>query len=566
MAVYNSKYTGQEIDDLLTKSKDVIDQKYLYNLLNPKEAYDGYVSATGSISPPDRVKQEQTCDFVCTPNTVYTVKLWTRSDANNWVGVGYYDAQGAFIKRDASRTTSNENIFTVIKFTFTTPANCALIKVAYTTFGTGFVGLFLSDVSPQYYSNGAAFHENKNLALMIPNSVYMNYPKYDTKNLTFTIPKLTQIINGGQNLYIVENEITVKFADDVGINVIYFDSINKTFDYRAATSSFNRQFFSDSELIVAVCRKTDSGYSIVECNCPVEIDGYIGGVYTSTTRKVLCSSKIKNISHRGYNSEAPENTIEGFALAKKRGYDYLECDLQFTSDNVPVIIHDSTINRTSNGTGSVSAMTYSQLLAYNFGYPSKFGDKYQNVKIPNFHKLVEFCHISGMVPYVEIKANPINDKYPDSLFEDILLLINYYKIPVNIMSTPSVDGIEHPLDNFLYDFNEYLSGKKIESGLGVGVVSYEIDSGISEINYLKNAINSEYSFIDKPLFFINQDHTNLILSQTQISNIIDNCELVLFTVDDVDSLTQDAYTYSNGYISNKRLISNDLSSNVGEYL
>ena len=76
---------------------------------------------------------------------------------------------------------------------------------------------------------------------------------------------------------------------------------------------------------------------------------------------------IKTISHRGFSAEAPENTLPAFYLAKLKGFNYVECDISYTSDGRIVVIHDRTIDRTSNGSGSVNEMTLSELRQYDFG-------------------------------------------------------------------------------------------------------------------------------------------------------------------------------------------------------
>lgn len=67
------------------------------------------------------------------------------------------------------------------------------------------------------------------------------------------------------------------------------------------------------------------------------------------------------IAHRGASSDAPENTITAFALAVEQGADGIELDVQLSADGVPVVIHDSTVERTTNGRGAVSGLTVEQL-------------------------------------------------------------------------------------------------------------------------------------------------------------------------------------------------------------
>lgn len=113
--------------------------------------------------------------------------------------------------------------------------------------------------------------------------------------------------------------------------------------------------------------------------------------------------KYRSVNHRGWCTEAPENTLPAFALSKQHGFEYVECDIRFTSDGVPVVIHDASIDRTSDGEGDVVDFTYSQLLQYDFG--SWMGPEWEGVKIPTFDQFVELCRNLDLKFYVELKTS-----------------------------------------------------------------------------------------------------------------------------------------------------------------
>ena len=69
---------------------------------------------------------------------------------------------------------------------------------------------------------------------------------------------------------------------------------------------------------------------------------------------------VKIIAHRGANRYAPQNTIPAFEKAFELGADGLETDVHLTSDGVPVICHNYTIDELSNGKGTISEMTFEQ--------------------------------------------------------------------------------------------------------------------------------------------------------------------------------------------------------------
>lgn len=109
---------------------------------------------------------------------------------------------------------------------------------------------------------------------------------------------------------------------------------------------------------------------------------------------------VKGINHRGWH-EAPENTLVAFKQSKLNGFNYVECDISFTSDNVPVLLHDATIDRTSNGEGAINSLTYQQVLQYDFG--SWKGEAYAGTKISTLAEFLTLCRNIGLHPYLEIK-------------------------------------------------------------------------------------------------------------------------------------------------------------------
>lgn len=120
---------------------------------------------------------------------------------------------------------------------------------------------------------------------------------------------------------------------------------------------------------------------------------------------------VKGINHRGYNTVAPENTIPAFKLSAENGFKYVESDVQFTSDSIPVMIHDDTIDRTSNGTGRVDSMTYSQISQYDFG--SWKSSEYAGTKIPTLYEFLDCCKDCGLTPYIELKTSTLTDAQYD---------------------------------------------------------------------------------------------------------------------------------------------------------
>ncbi len=92
------------------------------------------------------------------------------------------------------------------------------------------------------------------------------------------------------------------------------------------------------------------------------------------------------IGHKGAAVVAPENTLASFAKALEAGAGGLECDIHATADGVPVIIHDASIDRTTDGAGKVAEMTLAQVKAVD----ARFGmDAFAGARIPTLDELLD---------------------------------------------------------------------------------------------------------------------------------------------------------------------------------
>lgn len=125
-------------------------------------------------------------------------------------------------------------------------------------------------------------------------------------------------------------------------------------------------------------------------------------LYLSDTA-VEYDKNLRTINHRGYNTVAPENTIPAYILAKKMGFTYVGCDVRFTADGVAVLLNDTTIDRTSNGSGDIDSMTYSE--ANKFDYGLWKSTDYVGTHLPTFKEFMVLCKYLGLHPYIELKKD-----------------------------------------------------------------------------------------------------------------------------------------------------------------
>jgi glycerophosphoryl diester phosphodiesterase len=93
-----------------------------------------------------------------------------------------------------------------------------------------------------------------------------------------------------------------------------------------------------------------------------------GAVRSSDLTGTLGDDWAVNFAHRGDSSRAPENTLEAFRLAVEAGAGGLELDVHMTLDGEIVVIHDATVDRTTEGSGVVAGMTLDELRALDAGY------------------------------------------------------------------------------------------------------------------------------------------------------------------------------------------------------
>ncbi|GAD80403.1 glycerophosphoryl diester phosphodiesterase [Vibrio ezurae] len=118
-------------------------------------------------------------------------------------------------------------------------------------------------------------------------------------------------------------------------------------------------------------------------------------------------SILNTMAHRGVSSQAPENTLSAFALAAEKGCQWIEIDVQLSSDGVPMVIHDDTVNRCTNGCGKVREMTLSQLKKLDAGL--WFGKQYQDEPIPTLLETLDFVQQTNINLNIELKVYPQDD-------------------------------------------------------------------------------------------------------------------------------------------------------------
>lgn len=113
-------------------------------------------------------------------------------------------------------------------------------------------------------------------------------------------------------------------------------------------------------------------------------------------------AKVLNLAHRGFSGNYPENTMLAIEKAVTEGScDGLEIDVQLSSDSEPIVIHDETVNRVSDGIGHVSAFTLRGLRSLDVG--SHFSHNYTGQRIPHLTEVLDFAKQHGLLLNIELK-------------------------------------------------------------------------------------------------------------------------------------------------------------------
>ncbi|MGM1048317.1 MAG: glycerophosphodiester phosphodiesterase [Bacillota bacterium] len=119
------------------------------------------------------------------------------------------------------------------------------------------------------------------------------------------------------------------------------------------------------------------------------------------------------ISHRGASGEAPENTMAAFKLGLEQGCDAFELDVHLSKDGQLVVIHDGTIDRTTDGSGAINELTVDELKAFDAG--SWFKKEYTGERIPLLEEVFDHTPAHILIN-IEVKGS-YNQQLEPALIE-----------------------------------------------------------------------------------------------------------------------------------------------------
>ena len=428
-------YDGTEYetagDAVRAQIEPIAKQVKAKNLIDFKRLTRGYFTESGAFSKEVTGYQEVTSDFIeINPSSTYyfahrfspiSAAIKNNQWVKNWFGFCLYDAEKAFIKRiayDALDSVIKGEVF----------EGATYVRVCYRT----------------YMFNHPVFAESA-----VPCEAMDE--RCETDNLLDTYPLIFDgyvastdgtVIGAtiGENGYIPaeHNELTSDFIPcEDGKEMFIFATASHDNFIRIAFYGVNGEFLSsfaygptstdhkgvsDYDNIFDIFTVPENAVALrVSCRGAYITESVLAyndnrrkNIFTECKRKYLskyetekiaqlsATSWVKGIAHRGLSTDAPENTLSAYRLAKKKGFSYVECDVSFTSDGYAVLLHDSTIDRTSNGTGSIAGMTFTEVRELDFG--SWKSADYAGEQIPTFEEFIRLCKRLGLHPYIEVKT------------------------------------------------------------------------------------------------------------------------------------------------------------------
>ena len=110
------------------------------------------------------------------------------------------------------------------------------------------------------------------------------------------------------------------------------------------------------------------------------------------------------IAHRGAGKLAPENTLAAFRRGADFGYEAFECDVKLSADGVPFLLHDATLERTTDGHGVAGELCWSDLSQRDAG--GWHGARYAGEPLPTLRALARYLQANGFMLDLEIKPTP----------------------------------------------------------------------------------------------------------------------------------------------------------------
>ena len=492
--VYQASVNENNVDNLINMFNYLENPFETHNLL-----FNQYVSSNGTItneSVATRPLKTITTDYyinIPENKIIFIQRCKTENliDKTPWIAISLYDSDKEFISRITPNISSynlpdgNTYLVAEVESTLTT----LYYRISFRSFGeincriindeiSSFMGFKESDFDFNYFTQYLVEYPKTNYEFEL-GSINQQGNNMDS---TLRIRSKDFIKVNGKYLITLKKDILKTNSYDFAVR---FYNSNKVYDstHYSGDSTWQSRFEDNYNGYIRILMRKRFNDEILE-NEIEEIKNYLVIKLVSNEDELTNISEnitninnnlnilnynngIKSINHRGYNTIAPENTLPAFKLSKKYGFNYVETDVRFTSDGIPVLLHDSTINRTArNADGTIiensiaiNSITYTQALNYDFGIYK--GSEWAGTKIPTFEEFMILCKKLGLSPYIELKESLTNEQI--SMFSRIIKGLNMEK-ETTFIATGLIllQRIKNYLPNANYGFLNNISTQSLD--------------------------------------------------------------------------------------------------------
>ena len=200
------------------------------------------------------------------------------------------------------------------------------------------------------------------------------------------------------------------------------------------------------------------------------------------------------IGHRGACGYAPENTLESINTAADMGVEWVEIDVKLTKDDVPIIFHDDTLDRTTNGSGPVAERTWQEIKDLEAG--SWFGDSFTGIAVPSLEQAIDVLIDRNLGLNLKIASSPGREKETAEVALD--MLSHYWddhdKLLISSTSYVSLE-VAHDMAHgwprgFIMDDDWHENWEELAKYLHAAVIS--LNGNMAEREHVEAIIDADY--------------------------------------------------------------------------
>ncbi len=191
--------------------------------------------------------------------------------------------------------------------------------------------------------------------------------------------------------------------------------------------------------------------------------------------------RLRVIAHRGFSGMAPENTLSAFRKAIEIGADMFELDVLLSRDGEVVVIHDATLDRTTNGKGDVADYSLAELTQLDAG--TWFSPEFEGEPIPTLEDVLKLAN-GRILVNVEIKTEAVTDEIRGGVAEKVLELVRAQDMHDQVVISsfdPRALAQTRQLDPDIYTAS--LFDRELQKGMRPSEVMDEVGSNGFNLSY-----------------------------------------------------------------------------------